>query len=95
MLTTKPIEKMGWTGGSYTDLKSMEQYIKATIAADMYGQVELKFGYKTELAKAVAAKEANLASLEYQYMQAAFQNNLALSQQVYGYTHLLKMIWHN
>lgn len=68
------IEKMGWGGGSYHDAKMQEDYIKASIQADLYGQLELqKYGYETEMAKARAAYDSNQKQLAMEYLKVEYE----------------------
>jgi len=76
------IEKMGWSGGSYIDAKNQQEYLKASIQADLYGQLELqKYGYETELAKARAAYDVNQQQLALQYMETAYNRAFQMAQQ--------------
>jgi hypothetical protein len=66
------VDRMGWTGGSLTDANTQMDYLRMSIAADMYGQMELQaMGFHTELAKARAAYDMNMRDLALKYEQVA------------------------
>lgn len=76
------IEKMGWSGGSYLDAKMQQEYLQASIQADLYGQLELqKYGYETEMAKARMAFAANQKQLAMQYLKEEYEKAFTLTQQ--------------
>ena len=67
-------EKAGWTGGYVLDTERQVNYLKETIKAQMYGQMELqRYGYDTALAAARLAYETNKYDLALQYYNTALQ----------------------
>lgn len=69
------IDKVGWTGGYVLDTERQMNYLKESIKAQMYGQMELqKYGYETSLAAARLAYDTNKYDLALQYYQQAITN---------------------
>lgn len=67
-------EKAGWTGGYILDTERQMNYLKQTIQAQMYGQMELqKYGYDTSLAAARLAYDTNKYDLALEYYNTALQ----------------------
>ena len=67
-------EKAGWTGGYILDTERQMSYLKETIQAQMYGQMELqKYGYDTSLAAARLAYDTNKYDLALEYYNTALQ----------------------
>ena len=70
-------EKAGWTGGYVLDTERQMAFLKQTIQAQMYGQIELqRYGYDTALAAARLAYDTNKYDLAMQYYQKAIENSL-------------------
>lgn len=68
------IEKMGWTGGYRTDADVQMSYLKASIGADLYGQMELqRLGYETALEQARLNYSLNNMQLANEYMNQQWQ----------------------
>ena len=68
------IEKMGWTGGYRTDADVQMSYLKASIGADLYGQMELqRLGYETALEQAKLNYSLNNMQLANEYMNQQWQ----------------------
>lgn len=75
-------DKVGWTGGYVLDSERQMNYLKSTIQAQMYGQMELqKHGYDTSLAAARLAYDTNRYDLALQYYQQAIQNAVTEANQ--------------
>lgn len=76
------IDKVGWTGGYVLDTERQMNYLKSSIQAQMYGQMELqKYGYNTSLAAARLAYDTDRYDLALQYYQQAIQNAVTESSQ--------------
>lgn len=76
------IDKVGWTGGYVLDTERQMSYLKTSIQAQMYGQMELqKYGYDTSLAAARLAYDTDRYDLALQYYQQAIQNAVTESSQ--------------
>ena len=72
--TQQTIEKMGWTGGYRTDAETQMSYLKASIGADLYGQMELqRLGYETALEQARINYSLNNIQLANDYMNQQWQ----------------------
>lgn len=72
--TQQTIEKMGWTGGYRTDADTQMSYLKASIGADLYGQMELqRLGYETALEQARLNYSLNNIQLANDYMNQQWQ----------------------
>ena len=66
------IEKAGWTGGYVLDSNRQVDYMRASIAANLYTQAELqRYGYETALAAAVYAYKQNMYELSLEYYDKA------------------------
>lgn len=65
-------DKVGWTGGYVLDTERQMNYLKSTIQAQMYGQMELqRYGYDTSLAAARLAYDTNKYDLALEYYNTA------------------------
>ena len=72
--TQQTIEKMGWTGGYRTDAETQMSYLRASIASDLYGQMELqRLGYETALEQARINFSLNNIQLANEYMNQQWQ----------------------
>ena len=75
-------DKVGWTGGYVLDTERQMNYLKESIKAQMYGQMELqKYGYDTSLAAARLAYDTQKYDLALQYYQQAIQNAVTEASQ--------------
>ena len=78
-------EKAGWTGGYILDTDRQVEYLKATIQAQMYGQMELqKYGYDTSLAAARLAYDTNKYDLALEYYNTALSRAVSEAE-ITGY----------
>jgi hypothetical protein len=76
------IDKVGWTGGYVLDTERQMNYLKASIQAQMYGQMELqRYGYDTSLAAARLAYDTDKYDLALKYYEQAIQNAVTESSQ--------------
>lgn len=76
------IDKVGWTGGYVLDTERQMNYLKESIKAQMYGQMELqKYGYETSLAAARLAYDTDKYDLALKYYEQAIQNAVTESSQ--------------
>lgn len=74
-------DKVGWTGGYVLDSERQMNYLKETIKAQMYGQMELqKYGYDTSLAAARLAYDTNRYDLALEYYNTALSRAFSLAQ---------------
>lgn len=74
-------EKVGWTGGYVLDQNRQMDYLKASLAAQMYGAIELqKYGYDTSLAAARLSYDLNQKEYARQYYQDAVNKALNEAQ---------------
>ena len=72
--TQQTIEKMGWTGGYRTDAETQMSYLRASIASDLYSQMELqRLGYETALEQARINFSLNNIQLATDYMNQQWQ----------------------
>jgi hypothetical protein len=72
--TQQTIEKMGWTGGYRTDAETQMSYLRASIASDLYSQMELqRLGYETALEQARINFSLNNIQLANEYMNQQWQ----------------------
>lgn len=68
-------EKVGWAGGYVLDQNRQMEYLKQSIAAQMYGAMQLqKYGYDSALAAARLSYDLNQQEFAKQYYQQAVQN---------------------
>jgi len=78
------LEKAGWTGGYVLDQKRQMEYLKTSIAAQMYSALELqKYGFATSLAAARMSYDLNLLEYARNYYNDAVAQALQ-EQQVTG-----------
>lgn len=78
-------DKVGWTGGYVLDTERQMNYLKASIQAQMYGQMELqRYGYDTALASARLAYDTNRYDLALQYYNTALSRAISEAE-VTGY----------
>lgn len=78
-------DKVGWTGGYVLDQERQMNYLKATIQAQMYGQMELqKYGYDTALASARLAYDTNRYDLALEYYNTALSRAVSEAE-ITGY----------
>ena len=74
-------DKVGWTGGYVLDQKRQQDYMKASIQAQLYGAMELqKYGYETAMSAARLAYDANMLQYAQDYYNQAVQNALNEAQ---------------
>ena len=74
-------EKVGWTGGYVLDQNRQQEYLKASIQAQMYGAMELqKYGYDTSLAAARLSYDMNQAEYAQKYYDTAVSQALSEAQ---------------
>lgn len=79
------IDKVGWTGGYVLDSERQVNYLKQTIQAQMYGQMELqKYGYDTSLAAARLAYDTNRYDLALEYYNTALSRAVSEAE-ITGY----------
>jgi hypothetical protein len=79
--TNQSIEKAGWAGGYVLDAQRQTEYLKASIQAQMYGQMELQaMGYDSQLAAARLAYDLGKQDLARQYYQDAVANQVQKAQ---------------
>jgi len=72
--TQQSIDKAGWTGGYVLDAQRQKEYLKQSIAAQMYGQMELQSqGYDSQLAAARMAYDLGKEQLAMQYYKEAYE----------------------
>ncbi len=75
------IEKAGWAGGYVLDAQRQTEYLKQSIKAQMYGQMELQaMGYDSQLAAARLAYDLGKQDLARQYYQDAVANQIQKAQ---------------
>lgn len=75
------IEKAGWAGGYVLDAQRQTEYLKQSIKAQMYGQMELQaMGYDSQLAAARLAYDLGKQDLARQYYQDAVANQVQKAQ---------------
>ena len=78
-------DKVGWTGGYILDQERQMNYLKETIKAQMYGQMELqKYGYDTSLAAARLAYDTNRYDLALEYYNTALSRAVSEAE-ITGY----------
>ena len=78
-------DKVGWTGGYVLDQERQMNYLKETIKAQMYGQMELqKYGYDTSLAAARLAYDTNRYDLALEYYNTALSRAVSEAE-ITGY----------
>ena len=84
-INNQSAEKVGWTGGYILDQERQMNYLKETIKAQMYGQMELqKYGYDTALASARLAYDTNRYDLALQYYNTALSRAVSEAE-ITGY----------
>ena len=74
-------DKVGWTGGYVLDQERQQEYLKASIQAQLYGAMELqKYGYDTAMSAARLAYDSNMVQYAQEYYNQAVQNSLNEAQ---------------